>query len=826
MAIKTLNFFIIFTVLLSLNFSGIAWANLYTVHCASYKTSKQAALDVENLKANGYPAFFTRVKINKKGIWYRVCSGKFETRDKAVQSAEEMVKKKVLSKYFILPVSGNQATQSKEKNYKSAGASTDKAVIVIGNRDSKRYHLPGMPFYNKVKKSHRVLFKSESEAIKAGYRKAGENNNISQNALKQENHESKEEKPDKNNWSQIINENKLRESLVKNNAVIAEKKAKAGKKIQQVPNNPLSEKSAGKLKAPEQFYAEKDEANSGSVLYDKALGELKDKNYEKALVTFKEFVARPDTGSDLGERALRHMADCHFFLGEKGSKEHQSLAVKFYQNTLQSFPDERRENAAVYFRLARTFEFLDNFLEAMKNYENLLNKYPQSVYVSEASFRIGSLLHKTGKYGLASDKLIAYLLKYRGGTFSKQAFYLVADCNYRMQQSASAEVWFHDAQKKWPNFSGVPKEVIWDMGQHKYSVRSYVEAGKIFSFYANIYPNDEKIKEVLLLLAHSYKAADQISAALNIYNLIIDRYPESREATESILAMASLGIDKPGYRVFFAAGNFQYYKAPLEAYNLLLKKNSTGEIAENALLQKGNALYKLKQNKAAIDTYLEFFKMHSQSKMANEARRGLKQAAVALIDESFRKNDFFTVSDTYFKAYIAVPLQPEEYETVDKIAVSLRNVGLIDDCIRLLKNFKNICKDSKTAAKIRNRIAEAEIGSGKFDEAEKVLHESLAQTSPKNKKSLASIKKDMAGLAERKRVNDAASTQSPGADNRYWSMIQMGQDHLKKGEYAEAQKIFTKVKTESGPESFWAKIADYCAADREWWDKYGDYLKK
>jgi cytoskeletal protein RodZ len=47
-------------------------------------------------------------------------------------------------------------------------------VKVIGNSDSKRYHLPGMKYYHKVKAYHQVIFNSEMEAIKAGYTKARE----------------------------------------------------------------------------------------------------------------------------------------------------------------------------------------------------------------------------------------------------------------------------------------------------------------------------------------------------------------------------------------------------------------------------------------------------------------------------------------------------------------------------------------------------------------------------------------------------------------------------------------------------------------------------
>jgi tetratricopeptide (TPR) repeat protein len=49
-----------------------------------------------------------------------------------------------------------------------------KGVVVIGNRDSKRYHLPGMKYYDLVKAYHRIVFQSEEEAIQAGYHRAGE----------------------------------------------------------------------------------------------------------------------------------------------------------------------------------------------------------------------------------------------------------------------------------------------------------------------------------------------------------------------------------------------------------------------------------------------------------------------------------------------------------------------------------------------------------------------------------------------------------------------------------------------------------------------------
>lgn len=50
--------------------------------------------------------------------------------------------------------------------------SVTQKIKIIGNRDSKRYHLPGMKYYNAVKAHHRVEFNSEADAINAGYHKA------------------------------------------------------------------------------------------------------------------------------------------------------------------------------------------------------------------------------------------------------------------------------------------------------------------------------------------------------------------------------------------------------------------------------------------------------------------------------------------------------------------------------------------------------------------------------------------------------------------------------------------------------------------------------
>jgi endonuclease YncB( thermonuclease family) len=62
------------------------------------------------------------------------------------------------------------------KSVKAAGskppATATASGQIIGNRNSKIYHLPNCPDYSKVSERNRMPFKTEAEARAAGYRKA------------------------------------------------------------------------------------------------------------------------------------------------------------------------------------------------------------------------------------------------------------------------------------------------------------------------------------------------------------------------------------------------------------------------------------------------------------------------------------------------------------------------------------------------------------------------------------------------------------------------------------------------------------------------------
>ncbi|MDD5169357.1 MAG: helix-turn-helix domain-containing protein [Syntrophales bacterium] len=92
------------------------------------------------------------------------------TSDAGVNSSARNLSSAMVSPVNASPM--NLTAPVATANSVSALQKTEPAIQVVGNEDSKRYHLPGMKYYDQVEAHHRVIFNSEQEALAAGYHRA------------------------------------------------------------------------------------------------------------------------------------------------------------------------------------------------------------------------------------------------------------------------------------------------------------------------------------------------------------------------------------------------------------------------------------------------------------------------------------------------------------------------------------------------------------------------------------------------------------------------------------------------------------------------------
>ena len=154
----------------------------YRIHEASYKKPVTAATEVKALNAKGYSAYYKKVNIPGKGIWYRVYIGQYENRENAVKAAQEMREKHAIdyaaiersdssSRRDLTPVPESQKepitaaipTSDKNKNEKksTAGQSSRNPLMRAG-----RSKAAALVVDAKKKDDVSVLPKQESGAAK------------------------------------------------------------------------------------------------------------------------------------------------------------------------------------------------------------------------------------------------------------------------------------------------------------------------------------------------------------------------------------------------------------------------------------------------------------------------------------------------------------------------------------------------------------------------------------------------------------------------------------------------------------------------------------
>jgi TolA-binding protein len=665
----------------------------YRIHEASYKKPGTAAAEVKALHAKGYKAYYKKVHVPGKGTWYRVYIGRYDSHESAEKAAREMKHKHTIDYAAIERSDGSVA---------------------------RKGPVPA--------KDDRKEAKTVSDAVRR---------------------QKKDEK----------------KRFARRDGRDAEKRA--GKGSAAAPAvTAVKEKDAGAAKSQAEtavppsvtkaYPVPPVEPATSDPLFNKAMEDFRAGRYDSALDALKKLYSRKPADPVIREKVIRRLADTHYFLGEKNGKQDYFNAVDYYKEVLNTYPDVREGNDQVYFRMAKSYEYLKFFYEAFQALEKLGARYPDSPYAADAMFMAADIYNRLGKLKEASEKGLLYLKKYPDGAHAKNAHFIVADCFYRLNQPANADIWYGQALKKWPDLSDVPKFMLMDLGYHYYRSRKFSEASDIFSYYISLYPDNEWAKMAMLAMGRSLAEMNRTTLALKVFSRVVEKYPESNEAREAAILMADIGVEKPGLRIpaFMAAS--ENYREPITAYDNMLAKNPEGDISEQLLAFKGRALSKAGRYREAFDTYSRYLKQYPRGKYLDEVVRNYKLIAGQLIGTYYNKGDHVAVADLYYAASIHGLVSSIDFDTLFKVGDSLKMIGLYDDAALVFNEMTKLASSTQNENRAILAMAEVDVLRGKNKEAEQKLQSILNQTKTKDMQALQKAKTMMADVAFHQGLYDRA----------------------------------------------------------------------
>jgi tetratricopeptide (TPR) repeat protein len=264
----------------------------------------------------------------------------------------------------------------------------------------------------------------------------------------------------------------------------------------------------------------------------------------------------------------------------------------------------------------------------------------------------------------------------------------------------------------------------------------------------------------------------QFEPALKVFSTVIEKYPDTKEATESAIIMANIGVKKPGFKLPAYMAGVQYYKDPVATYDMVLSKNLPSlELTERILFQKAHALYQKNRFQEAFLTSVAQLKRFPNGPCKDATLAYLKVITVQLVDEDYKKADYLRVADTYFAAYEGAWVKTVDFGTGYRIADSLRRLGLYRDARRVSEHLLMIEKDSRNRNSLLVMMADVNIRERQYDETERIVTELAKEAS------------------------------SLGRDDRMALRRIQGDLYLKKGLYEKAAASYAEVSAEGAADA-------------------------
>jgi TolA-binding protein len=150
---------------------------------------------------------------------------------------------------------------------------------------------------------------------------------------------------------------------------------------------------------------------------------------QQAIEQYKKFLELQSGNEKMRAEAMRRLGDLQVEVDEGARAATDNLtsaevkeAVKLYEGLLAAYPNYERNDAVMY-QLSRAYEAQVQPEKALAVLDQLVRKYPNSKWATEAQFRRGEILFSATRYHEAEGAYAAVVAAGKDGSFYEQGLY-------------------------------------------------------------------------------------------------------------------------------------------------------------------------------------------------------------------------------------------------------------------------------------------------------------------------------------------------------------------------------------------------------------------
>ncbi|MCK5014131.1 MAG: tetratricopeptide repeat protein [Candidatus Omnitrophica bacterium] len=287
----------------------------------------------------------------------------------------------------------------------------------------------------------------------------------------------------------------------------------------------------------------------------------------------------PQTKKHIQAKLL--LGQCYFF---------KSQYLKAY-DTFQGLLKYSEFKDATLFWLGETYLKGSDYKQAEKQYRQLINLYPDSIYTPQASYSLGWSYFEQSKFKKAKKAFLGLIRTFPSHQLTEDSSFKLAETEYSLHAYENAIQYFKDYVLRFPK-SRRHAQAYFYVAESYYYLENFLTAVTYYAKTAEIAYDDKLILMAKVSLGWSYLKLEKFTLARQYFE---ESYQYARE--KGILSDDVF----LGQATFYAETG--ELKKAIDAYKDLIQKFPDSQRIVEAYLGLANTYYQEKEYLKAIKTY-------------------------------------------------------------------------------------------------------------------------------------------------------------------------------------------------------------------------------
>lgn len=359
--------------------------------------------------------------------------------------------------------------------------------------------------------------------------------------------------------------------------------------------------------------------------------------YEKARKGMEDLKARPDLARDIREELLYSLAELYFDMYSGKMADNYGKIEAAVQEAINYNTKSQRVPGAL-LQLGLINLRVGNLPEARAYFTILKKKFPNDENVPLINYYWGEYYYEQKNFQQAAKEFQILVEEYPESKFVREGSMGLAKSFVKLGHFDEAAQIADYIDKRWPRYYVEYPALLRITGDIYYKLGNFEKAKDLYLAYYNIIPESPEVDLVMARLGDVYSRLGRRVPALQFYDMTAKRFPDKEGGLLAKMRLVEHGVyDDPTIQQMFRAFKEPSPTGPDQIYSDIVKEHPDSPLAPVAQLKlaiwrlfKGNYL-------DCIDAGTQFLKMFPDNpllpRVEEVAAQAFDKVAITLMNE-------------------------------------------------------------------------------------------------------------------------------------------------------------------------------------------------